>query len=95
MDDSKIWPNRIIKKLFDIMIRLGKTFSASVQAPAAIVWVCAACKQGVNDNDGGGGGATAQWSNIVWSRIWILIPLCFDEIFSNFSCRTEKPTETS
>ena len=42
------------------MIRLGKTFSASVQAPAAIVWVCAACKQGVNDNDGGGG-AIAQW----------------------------------
>ena len=33
----KFWPNRIIKKLFDIMIRLGKTFSASVQAPAAIV----------------------------------------------------------
>ena len=33
---------------------------ATVQAPAAIVWVCAACKQGVNDNDGGGG-ATAQW----------------------------------
>ena len=55
-------------QIFDIMIRLEKTFSASVQAPAAIVWECAACKQGVNDNDGGGG-ATAQWPNIVWSRI--------------------------
>ena len=67
-------------KILNNMIRLEKTFSASVQAPAAIVWECAACKQGVNDNDGGGG-ATAQWPNIVWSRIWILIPLCFDELF--------------
>ena len=51
------------------MIRLGKTFSASVQAPAAIVWVCAACKQGVNDNDGGGGATTQRSKNYLKSHM--------------------------